>query len=218
MNPVSTVSDLMRSHYSKTFAQHGPTSEGVDWGSDPARHKLRLEKMLAVLLNNPQKPSVTLLDVGCGYGSLMQLIRDENLPVLYTGIDLCDDMISHAARTYPDAEWMSGDFLELSADDVFDYVVCNGILTQKLTVSIIEMDQFLKCLVEQMFRRCRIGIAFNIMTTHVNFMAPTLYYKNPIELLGWCMSELTSHIKIDHAYPMFEYTVYLYKELRPLTQ
>jgi hypothetical protein len=74
------------------------------------------------------------------------------------------------------------------------------------------MDVFLRCLVAKMFGQCRIGIAFNVMTTHVNFMAPNLYYRNPSELLAWCMTELTTKIKMDHAYPLFEYTLYLYKE------
>lgn len=94
----------------------------------------------------------------------------------------------------------------------FDYVVCNGILTQKLDSSIFEMDKYAKKIVKKMYELCEIGIAFNLMTTHVNYFASNLFYRNPIELLAWCMTEITPKVRLDHAYPLFEYTIYLYRE------
>ena len=50
------------------------------------------------------------------------------------------------------------------------------------------------------------------MTTHVNYQADNLYYRNPAELLAWCMSELTPRVRLDHAYPLWEYTLYLHRD------
>jgi hypothetical protein len=50
------------------------------------------------------------------------------------------------------------------------------------------------------------------MTSYVNYQASNLYYRNPAELLAWCMSQLTSKVRLDHAYPLYEYTVYLYRD------
>ena len=96
-------------------------------------------------------------------------------------------------------------------DRQFDYVVCNGILTQKLETAGLEMDRFANRLVRQMFSLCTIGIAFNVMTTKVNYYSNNLYYRNPAELFSWCLSELSTHIKLDHSYPLYEYTIYLYR-------
>ncbi len=50
------------------------------------------------------------------------------------------------------------------------------------------------------------------MTTKVNFFANNLYYRNPAEMLSWCLAEITPRLRIDHAYPpLYEYTVYLYR-------
>jgi hypothetical protein len=73
------------------------------------------------------------------------------------------------------------------------------------------MDAFAARLIRALFRACRVGCAFNVMTTKVNFFAPNLYYRNPAEMLAWCMSELTPHVRLDHAYPLYEFTVYLFK-------
>ena len=89
--------------------------------------------------------------------------------------------------------------------------MCNGILTQKLETAGLQMDQFAAQLIRQMFSLCTIGIAFNVMTTKVNYFSNNLYYRNPAELFSWCLSEISPHIKLDHSYPLYEYTIYLYR-------
>jgi 2-polyprenyl-3-methyl-5-hydroxy-6-metoxy-1,4-benzoquinol methylase len=212
MNSLKEISTLLGNHYRRKFEEHGATPEGVDWGPNPEHHRLRLARMLAVLELGQPEARPSLLDVGCGYGSLLDLIKERKLPLTYMGIDICESMIEAAKARHPDAEWLVGDILEMRVNGPFDYVVCNGILTQKLDVSIRDMDHFMQAIVTRMFELCRIGIAFNVMTTHVNFMVPHLYYRNPVELLGWCMSAITPRVRLDHAYPLFEYTVYLYRE------
>jgi len=213
---MNNISSLLGEHYAKKFSEHGATPEGVDWGANPADHLLRIDRMLAVLeLGEVAGSKHSLLDVGCGYGSLLDLAKKRGIPLEYSGIDLCASMIDTAKTRHPDAEWNVGDVLNMDKGHRFDYVVCNGVLTQKLNASIRDMDRFLLDLLLRMFDICRIGIAFNVMTTHVNFMAPNLYYRNPVELIGWCMTELSSRIRLDHAYPMYEYTIYLYRENAP---
>ena len=210
------ISSMLGKHYSQKFAQYGDTPLGVDWGADHADHLIRLERMLAVTNVGRQPDTVqSILDVGCGYGRLYELCKSRSLNFSYSGIDICEEMIVSAKNKFAVGEWFVGDVLGLEESRQFDYVVCNGILTQKLNASIREMDEYLKLLVSKMFALCRIGIAFNLMTTHVNFTAPNLYYRNPAELLGWCMSQLTSRVRLDHAYPLYEYTVYLYREDAP---
>lgn len=210
------ISEMLGEHYSRAFASHGQKPEGVDWGSDPADHRIRLERMLAVTeLGKPNKVRPSLLDVGCGFGSLHDLMHKRATAFDYHGIDLCDSMIKAAQEKYPSAQWSVGDILKLDLTEKYDYVICNGILTQKLNASIREMDEFGKSLITRMFDLCEIGIAFNLMTTHVNFMDSKLFYRNPVELLAWCMTELTPRVRLDHAYPLFEYTIYLYREAAP---
>ena len=210
---MKNISEVLADHYVKKFAEHGPTPEGVDWGANPADHILRLNRMLSVLdMGFDVGPRKSLLDVGCGYGSLNELVVSRGLSLDYIGIDMCSQMIEVAKEKYPSSKWLVGDILAIEGKRRFDYIICNGVLTQKLDVSIRDMDQFLLNLVTRMYELCRIGVAFNVMTTHVNFMASNLYYRNPAELLGWCMTALTPRVRLDHAYPLYEYTIYLYRE------
>lgn len=207
------VSRALAHHYSATFEKYGATPQGVDWGPNALEHQLRLDKMIDVIRRGrPEDRKPSLLDVGSGYGSLLDRAIDRKVNIQYTGIEICQPMVELARVRHPHAEWLCANFLTIDLPDRYDYVVCNGILTQKLDVSIREMDEFLKVLVRKMFSVCNAGIAFNVMSSSVNFMAPNLYYRSPAELLAWCTSEITPKVILDSAYPLFEFTLYLYRE------
>jgi SAM-dependent methyltransferase len=211
---MDDVSKALKDHYESAFKVHGASSKGVDWGPVEGNVNLRYEKMLALLTDSEISPSTSLLDVGCGFGGLLGYSRGKGLNFSYTGVDVAENMIYWAKKEYPADQFVLGDFLEIDFDKKFSYVVCNGILTQKLNTPGLLMDEYAHKLIRSMYDLCSGGIAFNVMTTKVNYFANNLYYRNPAELLSWCMSEITRHVKLDHAYPLFEYTLYLYREVR----
>lgn len=207
MDPISKA---LGQHYAGKFSQHGASSEGVDWGPDETKMLLRYEQMLKVAdWRDTSKPS--LLDVGCGFGGLNSYAASKNIDLDYTGIDVAGNMIEWATANASSGTFIHGDILDHQFNRAFDYVVCNGILTQKLEATGLEMDQFAAKLIRQMFSLCTIGVAFNVMTTKVNYFSNNLYYRNPAELMSWCLSEITPHLKLDHSYPLYEYTLYLYR-------
>jgi len=200
-------------YYSNRLAEHGPTPRGVDWGrADDVR--LRYEKMLALVPPRlaADRQRVSLLDVGCGYGGLYDYVRGQSLNLDYCGIDVAEEMIAHGQRAFPAIPFVCADALKWQPPQAFDFVVCSGILTQKLEASIKDMDRYAQMLIKRMFSLATIGVAFNVMTTRVNFMVSNLYYRNPMELLAWCMTEVSDRVRLDHAYPLYEYTIYLYHD------
>jgi SAM-dependent methyltransferase len=211
---MDPITESLRRHYSEKFSAHGPTSEGVDWGSDESRMLLRYDKMLEVV-EAPLENKPSILDVGCGYGGLLKHLENLKIEFDYSGIDIAENMIRWASENLKSGKFVCGDILDSSFGRDFDYVVCSGVLTQKLDAPAADMDRYAARLIQKMFALCRRGMAFNVMTTKVNFFANNLYYRNPAEMFSWCVTEITRHIKIDHAYPLYEYTVYLYREPVP---
>lgn len=208
---MNVISDALRQHYSEKFSTYGPSSEGVDWGANESKMLLRYDKMLGVFSSKSlSKPS--LLDVGCGYGGLLIYSLEKGISLDYTGIDIAVNMIEWASENCLSGKFICGNILDYDFEDRFDYLVCNGIMTQKLDIPALQMDIFVGQLIRKMFSLCKRGIVFNIMTTKVNYFANNLYYRNPAELFSWCLSEITPHIKLDHAYPLYEYTLYLYRD------
>lgn len=207
---MDPISEALRQHYSEKFSAHGPSSEGVDWGSDKSKISLRYDKMLHVV-SSTYVNKHSLLDVGCGYGGLLSYAMGKNIDLDYTGIDVAENMIEWARKNFPQNEFVLGDVLDIDFEKKYDYVVCNGILTQKLETPGLTMDAFAHKLIRRMYELCNEGIVFNVMTTKVNYFSNNLYYRNPAELLAWCISEISSHIKLDHSYPLYEYTIYVYR-------
>lgn len=202
------ISNSLKEHYRKTILTNGPSPKGVDW-RDESTSDIR-HNCMRNLLTSINKDS-TLLDVGCGYGAFLDYLKKQNININYQGVDIVEEMLIQANIMHPNANFKLGNFLEEDFDSLFDYVVCNGILTQKLDASLLDMEDFSKRIIKKMFDISKIGCCFNMMTTRCNFFAPNLFYRHPSEILTYCLSEITHNAKIDHSYGLYEFTVYLYK-------
>jgi SAM-dependent methyltransferase len=218
---MDKLTNLFKDHHAKLFAEHGATPLGVDW-KDERELAFRYAKMLEVLRKDflvSDRPP-TVLDVGCGFGGLLAWSKEHAIDIDYTGIDIVESMIAHGREHHPQATFLHGDILDLDASKHYDFVVCNGTLTQKLAASQSEMEMFAKRLIRKMFELATHGIAFNLMSNQVNFMVPNLYYKSPIETLAFCLGELSPRVRLDHGYSSlvngrgkyYDYTVYVYKD------
>src|SRR5262245_36536056 len=168
---MDPITEALRKHYADTFAKHGASSQGVDWGADASRMHLRYDKMLAVIDGSDARPS--LLDVGCGYGGLRSYAAGKGIALDYTGIDVAENMVQWAQKQ-GGGTFVLGDVLEHDFKREFDYVVCSGILTQKLEAAAADMDRYAARLIRRLFALCKRGAAFNTMTTKVNFFANNL--------------------------------------------
>lgn len=217
MDPITS---LLQTYHTKVFAEHGATAKGVDW-NDESEVLVRYDKMLNVVAldctRTPGRP--TFLDVGCGWGGMAKRAEETAAEVSIVGIDVVQEMIAHASSAYPLHTFRVQDVFAITEQAGFDYVVCNAILTQKHDVSIPEMERFAKRLVLHMYSLARRGIAFNMMSTRVNYTAPNLYYQNPVELLGWLLADVSPRVILDHGYSslasgkgrFYDFTVYVFK-------
>jgi trans-aconitate methyltransferase len=219
---MDKLTQQFQQHHKELFLRHGPTPLGVDW-KDETEMLYRYEKMLGVFnkdfLELADVP--TLLDVGCGWGGLLKYSRERGRDLAYTGIDVVGEMISFCRNNYTNAIFRETDIFEMDPSaEQYDFVVCNAILTQRLTASIREMDEFAKKLVSKMFSLCRHGVAFNMMSNHVNFMVDNLFYKSPLEMTAYCFDQLSPRVRLDHGYSSlmnqrakyYDFTIYVFKD------
>ena len=141
------ISKKLKEHYRDCFSEHGPTSKGVDWGDKDWAADVRQYKMLEVV-QQQRTTSISMLDVGCGYGSLADIISKENLNIEYTGIDIVSEMINYAKKRHSTSQFLYGDIFNLN-ECKYDYVVCNGVITQKLDSSTLLMNRYAQDLIKK---------------------------------------------------------------------
>jgi len=72
-------------------------------------------------------PVRTVLDVGCGEGSLIQALR-VGKPATYAGADFSESALRIARQRTPDAEFFRLDLTEGALDRRFDLVVCTDVV------------------------------------------------------------------------------------------
>lgn len=199
-------------HYEDCLARHGDTHRGVDWPNE-ADARTRYRVMLEVMRGAPQD-RVSLLDFGCGAGHLLAYVRQDPAyaAVDYTGLDLSERFVSLCRRKFPDREFLQLDVLaEPDALPTFDYAVLNGVLTERVSLSHDEMLAYAGDLLERVFARTRVGLAFNVMSTRVDWEREDLFHLSFDALAELLTRRLSRHFVIRHDYGLYEYTAYVYR-------
>lgn len=198
-------------HYENCFAQFGDSPRGLDW---PNAHDLitRYDAMLGVIRN--WNARATLLDFGCGTAMLYEHLQSTPLRdvVTYSGLDASSTFIQHCQRKFPALTFHCLDVLQ--TPDLlppFDYIVMNGVFTEKRNLSFDEMFDYFASVLSIVFAKARIGVAFNVMSKHVDREREELFHL-PMDVLGnFLTKELSRNFVIRNDYGLYEYTTYVYK-------
>lgn len=93
------VSENLKNFYGDNFEQYGATPFGVSW-RDQDSMNLRYDRMLNVIdKTHITQYTPTILDVGCGYGGLLEYINNHTkLKINYKGIDIVPASIDYAKK------------------------------------------------------------------------------------------------------------------------
>lgn len=199
-------------HYENCFDKHGDNFRGVDWpkeGDVNTRYKVMLD-LLKYDDSKPAKPS--LLDFGCGLAHFYDYIASQAADVTYSGLDISEKFIAQCQKKHPDKTFYCADILDSGATlPDFDYIVMNGVFTEKRELSYDDMLVYFTELLSAAFNKCKRGLAFNVMSKLVEWEREDLFHL-PFDTLGKIVSEkLNRSFVIRHDYGLFEYSVYIYK-------
>lgn len=198
------------------LAANGDNHKGVGWpnyADSQARYRVMLEGLLAAV---PAGQPVRLLDFGCGAAHFHEFLRAQNLPhIHYTGLDLSDEFLAVSRAKFPDTTFYQLDVLaQPDALPTFDYIVLNGIFTQKCTVDFEQMWAYCQTLLTTLWPKATYGLAFNTATKQVDWERADLFHLPMDTAAAFLARQLTRHFTFRHDYGLYEYTTYLYKEPR----
>ena len=198
------------SHYEDCLDRYGDSHLGVDWPkADDVQKRHRV--MLEVIKSGGDR--VTLLDFGCGAAHLNDYILVQGLKnIQYAGLDLSEKFVRLSQSKFPQNQFYCLDLLDENASlPEFDYIVLNGVFTEKRELSFDEMLAYFKQLIARVFAHARIGIAFNVMTKHVDWERDDLFHLPFDTLAEFLKKELTRNFVFRNDYGLYEYTTYVYR-------
>ncbi len=202
-------------HYEGCLARHGDTHLGVDWPR-PDDADRRYGVMLDVIRPGGGRPS--LLDFGCGAGHLHEFMARRGVgDVRYAGLDLSGRFVTLCRSKHPGVDYYCRDVLRDGIEGLprFDYVVANGVFTEKRDLSFDAMLAYFEALVPRLFAMAGVGIAFNVMSTHVDWERDDLFHLPLDTLARFLTGHVTRHFIVRNDYGLYEYTVYAYREPMP---
>ena len=199
-------------HYERCLATHGDNHKGVDW---PKQESAEISySVMLDLLAKDGRDKITLLDFGCGLSHLYEfIVRKGRSDIQYTGLDASPAFIKESSRKHPGIHYICADVLESSAEiGVFDYVVLNGVLTEKVDLTFDAMWEYAQQLLLKAFSYARIGMAVNFMSKQVDWERDDLFHL-PFDLLAaFLKGNVTRHFTFRHDYGLYQYTAYMYRE------
>ncbi len=198
-------------HYETCFNAHGDSHQGVDW---PNREDAEIRyRVMLDLITSATQP-VSLLDFGCGLSHLWDFIQQQGLHhITYSGLDLSKKFVSACRKKYPELTYYCADLLQEEADiPMFDYVIANGLFTEKCDLSYDRMLEYVMELLPIVFSRADKGLAFNVMSTYVDWQRDDLFHV-PVEVVtDFVVKKLSRHFVVRNDYGLYEYTVYVYRQ------
>ncbi len=202
--------EVIYKHYEECFKKHGDNNLGVDWPNINDLIK-RYKIMLNIIINKNVYNS--LLDFGAGCGGLNEFILSNKLDIKYSALDISKIYCDKLKEKFKDINIYNIDILKNNIDIIpnFDYIVMNGVFTEKRNLSDNEMWDFLTNTIVKIFNKADIGICFNVMTPNVDWKDENLYYLSFDKITKFIKDNLSKNFIINQSYGLWEYTIYIYK-------
>jgi SAM-dependent methyltransferase len=191
-------------YYSAKLKSHGATPQGVDWnGSDS--HQLRHRQFLRLF---EQSPHCSVIDLGCGFGDFFSFLRNSGHRGRFTGYDIAPRMIEKARELHgedDDHRWHIG----AEPEEIADFAIASGIFNVRGDVpNEIWIDYVYRSL-DILARAGQRGFGFNILSlsSDPDRRRSNLYYADPAEMLGYCLSRYSRSVALLQDYGLYEFTV-----------
>ena len=194
--------------YTESLAAHGPSAKAIGWRDEETR-VLRYDK-LANVLGDDRGP-LSVIDWGCGYGGLFTYLTDaRGVDVTrYDGYDLSAEMIAAATQQIG-----SGRVRLIQSDvigDEADYSFVSGTFNVRYEATDDEWLAYVTGTLDSLWERSQKGIAFNLLSTYVDWKEPHLYYGDPTAFFDYCKRRFSKKVSLFHDYPLYEWTMAVYR-------
>ena len=204
------ILNQVENYYKEKILEYGQSPKGVDWNGEESQ-LLRFRQLMKVAGN--QKSNFSINDLGCGYGALVDYLKEEFNNWNYFGVDISGDMIRSARIRFSTLDCVQ--FRESSLlTEITDYSVASGIFNVRLNYDEDSWWEYMTTMLDIMNAKSRLGFAFNCLTIYsdADKMRDHLYYADPCKLFDWCKKKYSRQIALLHDYDLYEFSILVRKD------
>jgi SAM-dependent methyltransferase len=198
-------------YYAGQLARFGPTPRGVDWNSAESQ-VLRFDRLLAALEQDADEADAAVLDYGCGYGALLDVLRARRPRMRYYGYDISAAMID-SARSRHGGDERAAFTTDLSTVPRAQYTLASGIFNVRLGHGADEWYGYVMETLAAMDASSTRAFAFNMLSTYSDEdrRRNDLFYMDPLSMFDVCKRQFSPRVALLHDYPLYEFTIIVRK-------
>lgn len=201
----------IKKHYQKLYQQHGLHPNALQWRDQETQIK-RFE-----ILSEVNSDLGSVLDIGSGFGDLLTFLQEgKGFFGHYGGVEFVDEFVKESEKLHKNTPQAKFYCLDIENDPFpkgFDTLFLSGVFNNQRK----NQEEFICHTINKMFQACNKQIAFNCLSTYVDYFDEGLYYTDPLKLFDFCKKAITQKVTLRHDYllkkgaPPFEFTMYLYR-------
>jgi SAM-dependent methyltransferase len=196
-------------HYTAALRTYGAQPRGVFW-RDTKGQRLRFEQLIGVLDEDDWGRSLSINDLGCGYGAMFEFLADK--PSMgegrYRGYDISEEMVDCCRQriTDPRASFEQSP----RATKTADYSFVSGTYNLRLDIPDEAWLDYIRRSLVDLAMMSRKGLAFNMLAADRSKKPQkTLYYAQPQSLYDFCLRAISPRVTLVTDYPLAEWTIWI---------
>ncbi len=190
--------------YRERYKTYGKSVKTLGW--DKGKQDIRLD----ILTSSYSFNNKSVLDIGCGFGDLIEVLRKKASNFSYVGIDLVDELILEAKKTYNKNSYTfyCDDFLNHNFEETFDYCIASGIFNHKLHQ---DNYSFIKDIFTKAWDISVDGFAFDFLSDRVDYKHEHTFHSSPSVILDMAYS-FSKNVILRNDYMPFEFSIFVFKD------
>lgn len=209
MNKTKEEKDILSdisNWYGNALSEHQIDSKSVGW-KDRASQYLRFQKLFYVLNEQHLDQPLIISDYGAGYGEMFNFLKEKCKVARYDAYEINASMRDMGKSYLNDERVNYFDSSKMLCES--DYTFVSGTFNLRMENDNDSWKTFIKETITHLFENSRKGIAFNCLSSYVDWKQENLFYADPKEFFDFCKSNLSKQVALLHDYPLYEWTICL---------
>lgn len=203
------VAGAQKAYYGALYHKYGAGVDAVA-SSKQIYKDLRYERLSRVFGEDRE---LTVHEIGCGLGHYYEYLasRFPDRKIAYSGSEVTPEFVAACREKFPQCQFFLRDVTSEPCDERYDYVVLPGVFYHLVSADAAAFFEYCKTLLDRAFLMCRRAIAVNFVTGFCDYFRDDLFYCDVKGLLEFVTCELSRFFVLDHAYPLYEFTLHIFK-------
>lgn len=203
--PLSDKQETIE-RYSSRYQKFGYSPKSLGW--DKGKQDVRFE----ILTSQYDFSEKSVLDIGCGFGDLNKTLNEKYAHnYSYLGVDLVPDLVNEARKQYvgDNIDFRTGDFLDISFENTFDFVIASGIFNHRLNN--VNNYDLIEAAIIKALSLSNDGLAFDFLSDKVDYQLEHTFHSSPEKILSIAY-KYSRNIVIRNDYMPFEFALFIFKD------